>query len=125
MSKYYKVFLEYGAFCTICKKMPFTKNIYQEIITGKIIYPKNKYTSDKLTYGNSGEMAWCHETTNREVQEWLCKLDTEEYVSDLERIEDILAKSHKVEMDEKIVYRSVEKEAGKSIKRRLREIKQK
>lgn len=125
MSKYYKVFLSEGAFCTICKKIPFTKNIYQEIITGKIIYPKNKYTSDKLTYGNSGEMAWCHETTNHEVQEWLCKLNVEEYVSDLENIEDILAKNYKVEIDEKIVYRSVEKEAGKSVKRTLKKMKSK
>ena len=30
---YYKVYLEYDNLCMICIKVPFTKNLYRDIIT--------------------------------------------------------------------------------------------
>lgn len=125
MSKYYKVFLEYEDLCVICKKIPFTKDLYKEIITDKIIYPSSIKNENKLTYGYlQNGIPRCYEIKNSEAKEWLCQLNATEYIYELERIEDILAKSHKVEIDEKKVYKGMEKEAGKSIKKSLRKIKQ-
>lgn len=124
MAKYYKVFLEYENICMVCIKIPFTRNLYKEIITDKIIYPKNKQTSDKLTYGYlQNGLPRCYEITNSEAKEWLLKLNTEEYIYNLERIEDIIRKSKKIEIDEKKIYKQNEKIADKSIKRTLRKIK--
>lgn len=125
MSKYYKVFLEYEDLCVICKKIPFTKDLYREIITDKIIYPFSKKNENKITYGYlQNGIPCCYEIKNSEVKKWLCELNAAEYISELEKIEDILIKSQKKEVDEKIVYRSMEKEAGKNVKRTLRKIKQ-
>ena len=108
----------------VCKKIPFTKNLYKEIITDKIIYPGSKKTEDKLTYGYlPNGLPRCYEITNSEVKEWLCNLNAEEYIYNLERIEDILTKCYKAETDEKIVFREQEKTADKNIKETLRKIK--
>lgn len=124
MSKYYKVYLEYENICTVCKKIPFTKNLYKEIITDKIIYPGSKKTEDKLTYGYlPNGLPRCYEITNSEAKEWLCNLNAEEYIYNLERTEDILTKCYKAEPDEKIVFREQEKTADKNIKETLRKIR--
>ncbi|MBQ3226931.1 MAG: hypothetical protein IJB48_07740 [Clostridia bacterium] len=124
MSKYYKIFLDCESFCVVGKKVPFTKNLYREIITDKIIYPKTDKTSAKLTYGYlpNGQPR-CYEITNHEAKAWLLKLKSEDYIYDLERIEYIRRYSHKIEIDEKKVYKNMEKQADKSVKRTLRKIK--
>ena len=121
MSKYYKVYLEYENLCVICKNIPFIKNLYREIITDKIIYPKNKNTVDKLTYGYlPNGLPRCYEITNSQTKEWLCSLNKKDYVYDLERIEYIIRNSCKVEMDEKMVFKRTEKQASKDIRRILK-----
>lgn len=61
---------------------------------------------------------------NIEVKEWLCRLNKEDYIDNLQRLENIVANSRKIEIKEKIVYKNQEKQAGKTIKRILRKIKQ-
>lgn len=126
MSKYYKVYLECESFCMVCKKVPFTKNIYQEIITDKIIYPSSKKTANKLTYGYlPNGIPRCYEITNCCAKEWLRGLNVEDYTYNLQRLEDIITSSSKIEIEEKIIYKKQEKLAGKSIKRTLRKIRAK
>ena len=125
MSKYYMVYLKYVNLCMVCKKVPFTKDLYREIITDKIIYPENNKANDKLIYDYlpNGEPR-CYAISNSQVKEWLCRLNTEDYIYELERMEDIIRKNHKIEIDEKTIYKSIEKEAKKDVKKTLRKIKQ-
>lgn len=124
MSKYYKVFLKYENLCMVCKKVPFTKDLYREIITDKIIYPQNNQTSDKLTYDYlPNGLPRCYEISNSVAKEWLCTLNVEDYIYKLERMEDVIRKSRKIEIDTKTVYKSIEKQSDKTIKRTLRKIK--
>lgn len=125
MSKYYMVVLDLESFCVVCKKVPFTKNLYKEIITDKIIYPKTEKTSDKLTYGYlpNGQPS-CYQMTNGQTKEWLSRLNSEDYIYNLERIEHIRKTGRKVEIDEKKVYKKMEKQSGKNIKKTLKKIKQ-
>lgn len=125
MSKYYMVVLDFESFCVVCKKVPFTKNLYKEIITDKIIYPKTEKTSDKLTYGYlpNGQPN-CYQMTNGQTKEWLSRLNSEDYIYNLERIEHIRKTGRKVEIDEKKVYKKMEKQSGKNIKKTLKKIKQ-
>ncbi len=120
MSKYYMVILDLESFCIVCKKVPFTKNLYREIITDKIIYPKTDKTGDKLTYGYlpNGQPR-CYQITNSEAKEWLCRLNSEDYIYDLERFEYIRRTGHKFEIDEKKVYKKMEQQAEKTIKKTL------
>lgn len=125
MTKYYKVYLKYENFCTICTKVPFTKDLYREIITDKIIYPQSKNTNSKLTYDYlPNGLPRCFEISKSEVSDWLFNLNVEEYKYNLKRIEDIIIKSQKIEIDEKIVYKTIEKQPDKTIKKTLRKIKQ-
>lgn len=126
MAKYYKVYLKYENFEMICIKVPFTKNLYREIITDKIIYPQNKNTTTKLTYDYlPNGLPRCYEISNSHATEWLCTLNTEDYIHKLEQMETIIRKNCKIVIDEKTIYKSIEKEAGKTIKKRLREIRTK
>lgn len=123
MSKYYKVCLSHVNLCVICKKVPFTKDLYQEIITDRIIYPKNNKVGSRITYSYTNGKPNCYEISNSEVKEWLSKLDKDNYLYNLERIEHILKNSHKIEVDAKTIYRRQEKLAAKEIKKTLRRIK--
>ena len=129
MSKYYMVYLKYENLCMVCTKVPFTKDLYREIITNRIIYPENNKTNDKLTYDYlpNGKPR-CYEITKSKAKEWLCELNTKDYIYNLQRIEDIITKSKKIEIDANIifemVYKTQEKEADKTIKQMLRKIKQ-
>ena len=124
MAKYYKVFLEYENFCMVCRKFPFTKNIYREIITDKIIYPQSKNTTNKLTYGYlPNGIPRCYEMSNIEVRNWLDNLNKEEYIEELQIIEDLITKSRKIEIKEKTIYKQQERLASKSIKKTLRKIR--
>ena len=99
MAKYYKVYLKYENFEMICIKVPFTKNLYREIITDKIIYPQNKNTTTKLTYDYlPNGLPRCYEISKCEVSDWLYNLNIEEYRYNLKRIEDIIIKSLKIEI---------------------------
>ena len=124
MTKYYKVFLECDDFCMVCKKVSFTKNLYREIITDKIIYPQNKQASDKLTYGYlPNGLPRCYEMSNIEVKKWLDNLNKEEYIEELQKIDNLITKSRKMEIKEKTIYKQQERLAGKSIKKTLRKIR--
>ena len=58
----------------------------------------------------------CYQMTNGQTKEWLSKLNSEEYIYDLERIEHIRRAGHKVEIDEKKVYKKMEKQSEKDAK---------
>ena len=117
MSKYYMVVLDLESFCVVCKKIPFSKNLYKEIITDKIIYPKTDKTSDKLTYAYlpNGQPR-CYQMTTGQTKEWLSRLNSEDYIYDLERFEHIRITGRKVEIDEKKVYKKMEKQSEKDVK---------
>lgn len=130
MPKYYKVYLEYEDFCLVCKKVPFTKDLYREIITDKIIYPFSKKNENKLTYGYlPNGLPRCYEITNIEAKEWLLNLKEtgyvyRDYIYQLQRIESIAKIHSKQKHSEDKIYKNKEKEAGKSIKKTLKKIKQ-
>lgn len=124
MSKYYMVYLKYVNLCMVCKKVPFTRNLYKEIVTDKIIYPQNKNTNDKLTYDYlPNGLPHCYEISKCEVSDWLYNLNVEGYMYKLGSLERIIKNRSKFEMSEKRIFKSEEKEADKTIKRTLIKIK--
>ena len=108
----------------VCTRVPFTKDLYREIITNKIIYPQSNRTRDKLTYDYlpNGELR-CYQITNIEAKQWLYELNTVEYIYKLGSLERIIKNRSKFEISEKKIFKSEEKEAKKTIKRTLRKIK--
>lgn len=103
----------------ICTRVPFSNKLFKEIVTDRIIYPYNP--GKGLMYGHS------YEVPVEEVETWLQSMTKENILHYSETIRIIEEENlqHYAEMKKKVQKENLEsKSIGKSIKKTLKQIKQ-